>query len=132
MFKVNFLKFSFVLISSLLLMACANHQISSQKPKCQVNTRIERNAIPKTPHNMSLPEFGQGVIGWATGPKGAKARLENIQQQDLKDIQQKGTTLAMVKEWQAFYENEVQRNPCNPTAQYRAELMKKIANLWAN
>ena len=48
----------------------------------------------------------------------------------MKAIQEKGTTLAMVKEWQAFYENEVQRNPCNPTAPYRAELMKKIAWLW--
>lgn len=132
MFKVNFLKFSFVLISSLLLMACANHQISSQKPKCQVNTQIDRNAIPKTPHNMSLPEFGQGVIGWATGPEGAKTRLANIQEHDVKDIREKGTTFEMVKEWQAFYENEVQRNPCNPTAEFRAELMKKIASLWVN
>ena len=97
---------------------------------CQVNEKIERNAIPKTPQNMSLPAFGQGVIGWATGPEGAKVRFENIQKQDLKAIQEKGTTLAMVKEWQAFYENEVQRNPCNPTAPYRAELMKKIAWLW--
>ena len=100
------------------------------KTKCLVNDAIQRNAIPKTPHNMSLPEFGQGVIGWATGEQGAKTRLENIQKSDLNAIQEKGTTLAMVKEWQAFYENEVKRNPCNPTAPYRAELMKKIAWLW--
>lgn len=81
---------------------------------------------------MSLPNFGQGVIGWATGPEGADARLNNIQKADLKEIQDKGTTLKMVKEWQVFYENEVKRNPCNPTALYRAELMKKIARLWAD
>lgn len=133
------LNYAFVL--SLMTIAHVSYansdaQISKQttpimvaKP-CQVNEKIERNAIPKTPHNMSLPAFGQGVIGWATGPEGAKIRFENIQKQDLKAIQEKGTTLAMVKEWQAFYENEVQRNPCNPTAPYRAELMKKIAWLW--
>ena len=116
--------------------ANSDAQISKQvvpsivQKTCQVNEKIERNAIPKTPHNMSLPAFGQGVIGWATGPEGAKIRLEKIQKKDLKEIQEKGTTLAIVKEWQAFYENEVQRNPCNPTAPYRAELMKKIAWLW--
>ena len=133
------LNYAFVL--NLVTIAHVSHansdaQISKQitpivvDKTCQVNEKIERNAIPKTPHNMNLPAFGQGVIGWATGPEGAKARFENIQKQDLKAIQEKGTTLAMVKEWQAFYENEVQRNPCNPTAPYRAELMKKIAWLW--
>ena len=74
--------------------------------------------------------FSRQVIGWATGPEGAKTRLENIKKSDLKAIQIKGTTLDMVKEWQAFYENEVVRNPCNPTASYRAQLMKKTAQLW--
>ncbi|AMW80392.1 hypothetical protein AMD27_09945 [Acinetobacter sp. TGL-Y2] len=101
-------------------------------PNCKVNESIERNPIPKTPQNMSLPLFGQGVIGWETGPEGAEARLKNIQKADLKAIQDKGTTLEMVKEWQAFYENETLRNPCNPTAPYRAKLMKKIAQLWVD
>lgn len=138
--KQNFLKVAFVFIPSILLIACANQPMQSQKHlqesmqnvKCQVNIQIERNTIPKTPHNMSLPEFGQGVIGWATGPEGAERRLKNIQKKDLKEIKEKGTSLEMVKEWQAFYENEVLRNPCNPTAPYRAKLMKKIAGLWVN
>ena len=140
--KMNFLKVSQHILNcaiglSIVVVAHVSHANSTAQiaPRvvdktCQVNEKIERNAIPKTPHNMSLPAFGQGVIGWATGPEGAKARFENIQKQDLKAIQEKGTTLAMVKEWQAFYETEVQRNPCNPTAPYRAELMKKIAWLW--
>lgn len=138
--KCNMLKVTFVFIPSILLIACANQPMQSQKylqestqnVKCQVNMQIERNPIPKTPHNMSLPAFGQGVIGWETGPEGAEKRLQNIQKKDLKEIQEKGTSLEMVKEWQAFYENEVRRNPCNPTAPYRAELMKKIAVLWVN
>lgn len=140
--KMNFLKVSQHILNcviglSIVVVAHVSHANSTAQiapmvvdKTCQVNEKIERNAIPKTPHNMSLPAFGQGVIGWATGPEGAKTRFENIQKQDLKVIQEKGTTLAMVKEWQAFYENEVQRNPCNPTAPYRAELMKKIAWLW--
>lgn len=125
------------LVSMVLLSACAHQTVvestvEQTSKKCQANLDIERNTIPQTPHNMSLPAFGQGVIGWATGPEGAKIRLENIQKSDLKEIQEKGTTLAMVQEWQAFYENEVKRNPCNPTAPYRAELMKKIAELWGS
>jgi len=37
--------------------------------KSLVNLDIDRLAIPPTPHNMSLPEFGQGVIGWAQALK---------------------------------------------------------------
>lgn len=131
------LKASLLICSLLSISACSTIQYDTVKaPKlvkdhlCKVNTNIERNPIPKTPNNMSLPNFGQGVIGWATGPEGAKTRLESIKKSDLKAIQIKGTTLDMVKEWQVFYENEVVRNPCNPTAPYRAQLMKKIAQLW--
>ena len=99
---------------------------------CKVNENIARNTVPKTPNNMSLPSFGQGIIGWATGPEGAKARLENVSQKDIPAFKEKGVTLEMVQEWQAFYDNEVNRNPCNPTAPYRAKLMKKIAELWVN
>lgn len=99
-------------------------------PNCKVNEDIERNAIPKTPNNMSLPSFGQGIIGWATGVDGAKNRVESVSKSDIPNFKAKGVTLEMVQEWQAFYDNEVKRNPCNPTAPYRAQLMKKIADLW--
>lgn len=101
-------------------------------PSCKVNETIQRNTIPKTPNNMSLPSFGQGIIGWATGPEGAEARVKSVAQSDIPVFKEKGVTLEMVQEWQAFYENEVKRNPCNPTAPFRAELMKKIAGMWNN
>jgi hypothetical protein len=101
-------------------------------PKCTVNLDIERNAIPQTPNQMSLPSFGQGIIGWATGPEGAEARLASVSKADIPTFKEKGVTLAMVEEWQAFYDNEVKRNPCNPTAPFRAQLMKKIAMLWVD
>lgn len=129
-----------VLLTSTFMVACASYTPASNKesgefkrdPSCKVNETIARNAVPPTPNNMSLPSFGQGVIGWATGPEGAKARLENVAQKDIQGFKDKGVTLPMVKEWQAFYENEVQRNPCNPTAPFRADLMKKIADLWVD
>lgn len=133
MYKSLLVSIFAVSISACVSVDKTNSDVKSQTQRsvdCHVNDSIQRNPIPKTPHNMSLPAFGQGVIGWATGEDGAKKRFENIQKSDLKSIQEKGTTLDMVKEWQAFYENEVQRNPCNPTAPYRAKLMKKIADLW--
>lgn len=119
------------------LSGCAVKQIPktvdyARDPDCKLNEAIERKMIPKTPHNMSLPNFGQDVIGWATGPEGAEARLNNVQEEDLKEIKEKGATLLMVKDWQAFYENETIRNPCNPTAPLRARLMEKIAALWVD
>lgn len=105
---------------------------TKRDPNCKVNESIARNSIPQTPNSMSLPSFGQGIIGWATGPEGAKARLESVSQADIATFKEKGVTLEMVQEWQAFYENEVNRNPCNPTAPYRAQLMKKIASFWVN
>lgn len=123
-----------IMMSSCVLMACTAKQqpdsVESSSRVCKLNDDIQRKKIPQTPHNMSLPEFGREVIGWGTGPKDAKQRLESIQKSDLREIQDKGTTLAMAEEWQALYENEVQRNPCNPAAAYRAQLMKKIAQLW--
>ena len=97
---------------------------------CKLNPDIQRKAIPQTPHDMSLPSFGRGVIGWGTGMEGAKERLKNITKQDIAAFKAQDLTLNMVKAWQAFYENEVRRNDCNPTAPYRAQLMKKIAELW--
>lgn len=98
--------------------------------KSLVNPHIERLAIPATPNNMSLPEFGQEIIGWGTGPEGAEARLNNINAKDVEILKTQAVNLEMIQEWQAFYENETRRNAGNPTAPLRAALMKKIADLW--
>lgn len=39
-------------------------------------------------------------------------------------------TLEIIQTWQKFYANEIHRNPGNPTAPFRAQLMQKIADLW--
>jgi hypothetical protein len=69
--------FKSVLLSAVLLSVSvasfADIQISEKvRPtvKSLVNPNIDRLAIPPTPNNMSLPAFGQGIIGWGTGPDG--------------------------------------------------------------
>ncbi|MDM1020762.1 DUF4951 domain-containing protein [Acinetobacter sp. VNK23] len=83
-----------------------------------------------TPQNLSLNAFGQWIIGWGTGAEGARQRLDNIRREDVAVIKQKGTTLDMIKVWQKYYEQELENNLENPTARYRAKLMKRIADLW--
>ncbi len=97
---------------------------------CAVNPNIQRHPLPPTPNNMSLPSFGQGIIGWATGPEGAEHKLNTVKKTDIENYKKQGVTLEMLQKWQAFYENETKRNSCNPTAPLRAELMKKIISLW--
>lgn len=98
--------------------------------KSLVNPDIQRLALPPTPNNMSLPAYGQGIIGWGTGSEGAAARLANISKADVEKLKTQDVTLEMVQTWQKFYENETQRNAGNPTAPIRAELMKKVVSLW--
>ncbi|QIO06275.1 DUF4951 domain-containing protein [Acinetobacter shaoyimingii] len=121
-----------LLVSGCSTVATQESATQVRDSKCKVNPNIARNAIPKTPNNMSLPSFGRGIIGWGTGMDGAKTRLENVTQADVQGFKEKGVTLAMVQEWQTFYENETRRNDCNPTAPYRAQLMKKIAEFWVD
>ena len=95
-----------------------------------VETNTSPQSVLSTPQNLSLNSFGQWVIGWGTGAEGARQRLDNIQREDVIIIKQKGATLEMILAWQQYYEQEAQNNLNNPTARYRARLMKKIADLW--
>lgn len=130
--------FKYTLISTLVLSFSVSSFAESNTPntatlsqiKSSVNPNIQRLEIPPTPNNMSLPSFGQGVIGWGTGPDGAEKRLNNITKQDVDQLKTQDVNLDMIKTWQKFYENETQRNPGNPTAPFRAQLMKKIVELW--
>ncbi|WP_227515649.1 DUF4951 domain-containing protein [Acinetobacter qingfengensis] len=117
-----------LMITAIFLMSC--QQTEQVKISGSVNPEIARKAIPATPNNMSLPEFGKEVIQWGSGPQQAKQRYETVNIDDIAVMKNKGLTLEMAKSWQAFYENENKRNPENQAAVYRAKLMKKIVNLW--
>lgn len=75
----------------------------------QVNPEMTRLPVPATPNKMKLPAFGQGLIGWGSGPEGAQARLDSITAADVHQMQIQGLTLEMVQAWQAFYTHESQR-----------------------
>lgn len=130
MFKPLILATSLFTLSSI---AQAELKISEQvRPVMQslVNPAYQRMPIPATPNNMTLPAFGQGVIAWGTGPHDAKRRFESIGSADVEGLKSQGVTLEMAQAWQVFYDNETLRNPGNPTAPYRAQLMQKIVQLW--
>lgn len=137
--KLNYTLFiSMMLISSTAFADLSVSEILQQPlakieraEHCAVNPDIARHALPQTPHKMSLPEFGQGIIGWGTGPEGAQYKIETLHLSDIASYKAKAVTLAMLHEWQTFYKNETQRNSCNPTAALRATLMAKIIQMWS-
>lgn len=104
---------------------------AAQIHSASANTEVDvvSSSLP-TPQNLSLNFFGQWIIGWGTGAEGARQRLSSIQREDVEIIKQKGTTLEMIKAWQEYYEQEAQKSLDNPTARYRARLMKRIAEFW--
>lgn len=130
MLKVLILSLSALTLSTTCFAELSISETIRPQIKSLVNPNIDRLPLPPTPNNMSLPSFGQGIIGWGTGPDGAEARLNNITQADVEQIKTQGVTLEMLTIWQKFYENETQRNAGNPTAPLRAQLMKKIISLW--
>lgn len=107
----------------------ATIQLDAAEPETSEVSQLKTISLP-TPQNLSLNAFGQWIIGWGTGAEGARQRLDNIQREDVTVIKQKGTTLDMIKVWQQYYEQELENNFENPTARYRARLMKRIADLW--
>lgn len=130
MFKVLILSLSALTLSSTCLAELNISETIRPQLKSLVNPNIDRLPLPPTPNDISLPAFGQGIIGWGTGPEGAQQRLNNVTKVDVEKFKTQGVTLDMLHTWQKFYENETQRNAGNPTAPIRAKLMKKIIGLW--
>ncbi len=130
MFKTTIISSLLICISSSVFAELSVSEKVRPQISSLVNPNIQRLDIPPTPNNMSLPSFGQGVIGWGTGPDGAEKRLNNITKDDVEKLKTQNVTLEMIQTWQKFYENETNRNAGNPTAPLRAKLMKKIIELW--
>ncbi|MDY6451154.1 DUF4951 domain-containing protein [Acinetobacter faecalis] len=130
MFKTTIISSLLICISSATFAELSVSEKVRPQISSLVNPNIQRLDIPPTPNNMSLPSFGQAVIGWGTGPDGAEKRLNNITKDDIEKLKTQNVTLEMIQTWQKFYENETNRNTGNPTAPLRAKLMKKIIELW--
>ena len=130
MFKTTIISSLLICISSATFAELSVSEKVRPQISSLVNPNIQRLDISPTPNNMSLPSFGQGVIGWGIGPDGAEKRLNNITKDDIEKLKTQNVTLEMIQTWQKFYENETNRNAGNPTAPLRAKLMKKIIELW--
>ena len=71
---------------------------------------------------MTLREFGQRVMRWGTGNEVAMARISTLRREEL---ERAGLTREMAEAWRDFYRHELARNPRNPSAAGRAELMQR-------
>ena len=85
-----------------------------------------RLPVPEVPAGMSRSEFGNNVMRWGTGNAAARARIGSLTREEL---EQAGVTRGMALSWRDFYRNEVSRNPSNPSAAGRADLMNAAARL---
>jgi hypothetical protein len=75
---------------------------------------------------MTLREFGTRVMQWGSGNAAARARIRTLTREEL---ERAGLTREMAEAWRDFYRNELARNPGNPSAAGRAELMQWAVEL---
>ncbi|MBA3945256.1 MAG: hypothetical protein H0X37_11920 [Herpetosiphonaceae bacterium] len=95
-----------------------------------VDQAVERLPVPDIPASVStVAEFGSKVMQWGTGSDVARARMATLSSEELES---NGVTLDMAKAWRDFYLNEIVRNPSNPSAPGRAELMQRAVELLSN
>jgi len=81
---------------------------------------------PKVPSGLTTAGFGQNIMRWGTGHVSARARIATLSLAELRAL---GVTLEMAREWHDFYLSEVARNPRNPSARGRVELMQHAVKL---
>jgi hypothetical protein len=75
---------------------------------------------------MTLREFGQRVMRWGTGNDATRARINTLTREELARA---GLTWEIAEAWRDFYRHEIRRNPQNPSAADRAELMQRALEL---
>jgi hypothetical protein len=81
---------------------------------------------PGVPAGKTRSEFGTKTMRWGTGDAAARARIESLTQHELENA---GVTLQMARAWRDFYRQELVRNPANPSAAGRADLMRRAMEL---
>ncbi len=81
---------------------------------------------PETPPGRSRNEFGTRIMKWGTGDGAARARIATI---TVEELAMGGVTLDMAIEWRNFYRDEMRRNPTNPSAAGRADLLDHVVGL---
>jgi hypothetical protein len=87
---------------------------------------LQKLARPQLPGGVTAREFGTKIMRWGTGNDAARARIASLTRQEL---EASGVTREMAEAWRDFYRTEALRVPTNPSAQGRAELMQRAAEL---
>lgn len=81
--------------------------------------------LPIPPGLIGFSDFGK-TMGWGTGDEEARDRMKTLTREEL---EKKGITKDMAEKWRGFYQQEAARNPNNPSATGRAELMQRAVDL---
>jgi RHS repeat-associated protein len=81
--------------------------------------------LPIPPGLKGFSDFGK-KMGWGSGDAEARARMETLTKEEL---EKNGVTKEMAEKWRDFYKDEIARNPNNPSAAGRADLMQHAADL---
>ena len=81
---------------------------------------------PEVPSGLNVANFGSNVMRWGTGNAAARARIQTLTRGELVT---KAVTTTMARAWRDFYISEVARNPKNPSARGRVELMQRAVEL---
>ena len=81
---------------------------------------------PDVPKGLNVAEFGFKVMRWGTGDEAARERRGTLTRNELVDLD---VTVQMAREWRDFYRNEIIRNPKNPSARGRIDLMQRAIEL---
>jgi hypothetical protein len=75
---------------------------------------------------MTNATFGHTVMKWGTGDAAARSRINTITVDELKRY---GVSTAIVESWINFYQDVVARNPVNPSARGRIDLLQHALRL---
>jgi hypothetical protein len=81
---------------------------------------------PPLPAGMkNNSELGK-LMDWGNNSAKARARIQTLTRQEL---QNGGMTREIAEAWRDFYKNEALRNPGNPSAPGRVDLMQRAVDL---
>lgn len=81
---------------------------------------------PDVPDGLNVAEFGFKVMRWGTGDAAARERMDALTRSELVTL---GVTGTIARTWRDFYLSEIIRNPKNPSARGRADLMQRALEL---
>ena len=84
-----------------------------------------RKRPPLPPGVKSLAEFGR-IMAWGRGDEAARERAESITIAELRAMRMEANVARI---WRDLYLREKARNPSNPSAAGRAELMQRVIDL---